>query len=102
MYAVGGDSEYGEQDSVESYTEGRGWQLEERMRLPQARSHHCSVAIDDRHLVVVGGQQNGAITAEVLGFNVRNTTGNWTELADMNTARYGHFDDDDNTARYAQ
>ena len=59
MYAVGGDSEYGEQDSVESYTEGLGWQLEERMRLPQARSHHCSVAIDDRHLVVVGGQQNG-------------------------------------------
>jgi len=96
VYAVGGffenddGSPAGSRDSVESYNEGQGWQVEPQMKLPSAKYEHCSVSLNDKQLVVIGGNDGRKVTSEVLSFDVENMSGGWTALPSMNTPRRYH------------
>ena len=89
VYAVGGTNEGFVLATVESYSEGGGWREEPMMILPRGKWGHCSVTLDDKDLVVIGGQA-GQVTSEVLSFDVENLAGGWTTLPSMNTERRGH------------
>ena len=58
------------------------------MQLPSGRSSHCSVSLNDKDLVVIGGN-TGQATSEVLSFNVENLAGGWTTMPSMNNERRG-------------
>ena len=64
------------------------------MRFPGGSKYsHCSVSLEDKQLIVIGGYGDGSPTSEVLSFDVENMSpgpGGWTALPSMNTARQSH------------
>jgi len=105
MYIVGG---YGDgvsgnnpeaEHTVEVYTSGEGWKLAENMRLDQSSTGGCSVVINDEILVLIGGIRDGEYLSSVMSYNVKEDSGTWVALSDLQEPRYqpacitGYFDD---------
>ena len=95
MYASGGRNEVEYESTVESFSPGTGWTIEEQMEMPQYRWTHCSVALGTK-LVIIGGRvgSTSVESASVQAFDTSltdlNTTASWVSLASMNYAREGH------------
>ena len=92
IYASGGESRYEDDqtyDSVESYTEERGWQIESSMEMTQGREGHCSVALKTR-LLVIGGSVDSSVSDTVQAFDTENLPEGWVSLRSMTMGRSGH------------
>jgi len=76
-------------NSVESFEVGRGWRIEETMRLPQTRSSHCSAVLESR-LIVIGGWVSDSRSASVMSFDTQDQKKEWKTLKSLNVARYNH------------
>merc|ERR1711915_221258 len=85
IYVTGG---YNGGESVESFEVGRGWRIEEMMRLPQTRSSHCSAVLESR-LIVIGGIVSGS-SVSVMSFDTQDQNNEWKTLKSLNVARYRH------------
>ena len=55
---------------------------------PEGISHHCAVAINDTHIILMGGILQDQPKDEAYLFNIRNHS--WAEIGRMNTVRFGH------------
>jgi len=95
MYASGGQNELEYEYSVESFSPGTGWTIEEQMRMPQYRWQHCSVALGTK-LVIIGGGASSTSTAStsVVAFDTSlaelNTTASWVSLHSLGYKRWQH------------
>jgi len=91
IYAVGGQTDKGPQNSVESFSHSTGWQIEESMQMANYRYLHCSVALGTRLIVLGGRVGTAAQSLSVQAFDTSlaslNTTASWENLANMNYAR---------------
>ena len=91
IYAVGGQTDKGKQNSVESFSHSTGWQIEESMQMANYRYLHCSVALGTRLIVLGGRLGSEAQSLSVQAFDTSlaslNTTASWENLANMNYAR---------------
>merc|ERR1711915_992468 len=76
-------------NSVESFEVGRGWRIEEMMRLPQTRSYHCTAVLESR-LIVIGGWVSGYRSASVMSFDTQDKNKEWNTLTSLNAARSSH------------
>ena len=92
IYATGGESRYEDDQtysSVESYTEERGWRIENSMEMTQEREGHCSVALKTR-LLVIGGSVQSSVFDTVQAFDTENLSQGWVSLRSMTIGRSGH------------
>jgi len=55
IYAIGGENEEGMLKSIEKLSNS-GW--EKVFDLPVSVSHHCSVAFDDKTILIIGGRED--------------------------------------------
>merc|ERR1711892_899841 len=92
LVATGG---YGEErflDTVEVFN-GDVWELSEHKMEP-SRCCHCSVAISDTEVIVIGGQtfaKPGSFLLEKVGNIDKFEVGKgWTNLGEISPARFGH------------
>ena len=87
IYAVGGQTDKGPQNSVESFSHSTGWQIEESTQMDKYRYLHCSVALGTRLIVLGGRLGSDAQSLSVQAFDTSlaslNTTGSWESLANM-------------------
>merc|ERR1711915_252239 len=88
IYVTGG-SNGDDLNSVESFEVGRGWRIEETMRLPQTRSSHCSAVLESR-LIVIGGWVSDYYSASVMSFDTQDQNKEWKNIKSLNVARNGH------------
>ena len=105
IFALGGRGGYGTPqllDSVESFSWDKGWQIEERLKLPEGLHGHCSVSIGNSDLYFIGGNVNDCAkatcgpTSEVKMINFSTTSPlngslpTWETLPAMKTPRWKH------------
>lgn len=86
-YGVGDDRWL---DTVEMF-DGEKWEVSE-FNLSVARTYHCSVAISDTELIMLGGQtSDGSIFLVTLpNIELFEEGKGWTNIGALNPPRYGH------------
>merc|ERR1712098_176058 len=90
VYATGGLMGSTRYSSVEIYTPNSGWTMEDSMDMGKSRHHHCSIAFEDK-LIVIGGYVDGHISSSVMSYNTDGETQDgWVAINSLNTARYYH------------
>jgi len=90
VYVTGGLMGSTRYSSVEIYTPNSGWNMEGSMEMEKSRHHHCSIAFDDK-LIVIGGYVDGHISSSVISYNTEGEMEQgWDTINSLNTARYYH------------
>ena len=91
MVVTGGEGKDGYMSSVEAYRDGV-WSIEPELELSSPRYRHCSVALDQDTLVVIGGKTNGFLNNILSLMEMKDVagSGSWIGLPSMSQSREGH------------
>ena len=92
-YAIGGMGTFGTSytgHSVEEYSPGEGWIVQDKMRHPSYIAYHCTVTIG-RRIITIGGHVSGASYSHyVYEFDLDAPEKSWTRLENTNYGRQYH------------